>query len=167
MTIKAIFAVDKKGGLGKNGTLPWEHDKEDMRWFKNHTSGHIVVMGSNTWIDPKMPKPLPNRICAVVSNQDTKMFPEAQIVIWGGALEESLASLLWHNDDKDIWIIGGAKLIKNTSHLFKQIYLTTFDEDYDCDVSIDTDELLKDFEEQWQSFGKNKIFSVWKKNEKL
>ena len=37
--IAAIFAVDSQGGLGKNGTLPWPKDKEDLKWFKNNTTG--------------------------------------------------------------------------------------------------------------------------------
>jgi dihydrofolate reductase len=159
--IKAIFAVDRNGGLGQGGSLPWPHDREDMLWFKNATTNHIVVMGSNTWLDPVMPKPLPNRHCVVVSNQDVSLFPQAHDTIWGGALEKSLRVLELQNPDKHIWIIGGAKLINSTKHLFREIHLTIFDKAYDCDVLLDVDGLLSGFEERYKTWGKDKTFSVW------
>ena len=161
--IKAIFAADLDGGLGKAGTLPWPHDREDMLWFKTATTGHVVVMGSNTWSDPAMPKPLPNRHCVVVTNQDVKLFDQAHDVIAGNLLIPSLEVLALNHHKQDIWIIGGAKLIKSTKHLFRQIYLTTFHGTYDCDVKLDVQQLLTDFHFQYESYGKNKVFSVWHK----
>ena len=161
--IKAIFAVDLEGGMGKDGSLPWPNDKEDMQWFSSNTREHIVVMGSNTWLDPKMPKPLSNRHCVVVTNQNPDKFIKAQDIIFGDALLPSLKVLEGHNPNKDIWIIGGAKLIESTKHLFQQIYLTTFYDNYNCDVKINVIDLLKPFQMQHESYGKNKIFSVWKR----
>lgn len=161
--IKAIFATDLSGGLGKAGTLPWPHDKEDMQWFRSATLGHVVVMGSNTWLDKAMPKPLPDRHTVVVTNQDVDQFPEAHDVIAGSMLLPSLEVLALNHSNKDIWIIGGAKLINSTKQLFRQIYLTTFHRECECDVSIDVQELLKDFNFQYESYGKNKVFSVWHK----
>ena len=161
--IKAIFATDLQGGMGKNGSLPWPHDKEDMLWFKNATRDHVVVMGSNTWLDPAMPKPLPNRHCVVVTNQDINLFSKAQDVIAGDALLPSLEVLALNHPKKDIWIIGGAKLIASTQHLFRQVHLTLFYDNYDCDVIIDYKKLLESFEMQYETYGRNKIFSVWNK----
>lgn len=59
--IKAILACDDKGGVSKDGTLPWPHNSRDLKWFKDNTAGHIVVMGSTTWNDKHMPRPLPKR----------------------------------------------------------------------------------------------------------
>ena len=161
--IKAIFATDLQGGMGKNGSLPWPHDKEDMQWFKNATTNHVVVMGSNTWLDPAMPKPLPNRHCVVVTNQDIKLFPEAHDVIAGSQLIPSLEVLALNHPRKDIWIIGGAKLIASTRHLFRQVHHTLFYDNYDCDVIIDHKNVLENFTMQYETYGKNKIFSVWYK----
>jgi dihydrofolate reductase len=161
--IKAIFATDLQGGMGKNGSLPWPHDKEDMLWFKTATTGHVVVMGSNTWLDPTMPKPLPNRHCVVVTNQDVSLFAEAHDVIAGNALIPSLEVLALNHPKKDIWIIGGAKLINSTQHLFRQVHHTLFYDNFDCDVIIDYKKVLEDFEMQYETYGKNKIFSVWHK----
>ena len=161
--IKAIFATDLQGGMGKAGSLPWPHDKEDMQWFKNATRDHVVVMGSNTWLDPAMPKPLPSRHCVVVTKQDVSLFPAAQDVIVGAELLPSLQVLALNHPKKDIWIIGGAKLIASTQHLFQQIHHTLFYEDYGCDVIIDYKKVLESFDMQYESYGKNKIFSVWNK----
>ena len=159
--IKAIFAVDLQGGMGKDGSLPWPHDKEDMQWFKTATRDHVLVMGSNTWLDPAMPKPLPHRHCVVVTNQDPILFTEAHDVIAGSALIPSLQVLEQQHPDKDIWIIGGAKLINSTHHLFQQVYLTLFYDEFGCDVILDYKAVLERFNMQYETYGRNKIFSVW------
>jgi dihydrofolate reductase len=161
--IKAIFAVDRNGGIGQGGSLPWPYDKQDMQWFSNNTRNHIVIMGSNTWLDPKMPKPLPERLCCVVSNQPVDNFRDAHYVINGDFIEQSLAVLKANNPDRDIWIIGGAKLIESTKHLFEQIYLTVFDDNYNCDVAVNVIELLNGFQMDWETYGKDKLFQVWKR----
>ena len=58
--MKAIVCVDKNWGIGKNNDLLF-HFKEDMRHFKEHTLGNVVVMGSNTLISFPDSKPLPGK----------------------------------------------------------------------------------------------------------
>lgn len=159
--IKAIFATDIQGGMGNVGSLPWPHDKEDLRQFKERTAGHIVVMGSNTWMDPAMQKPLPDRTCVVVTRQDTKMFPEAHEVISGDWLLESLRMLEEHNPHKTVWIIGGAKLLASSRELIQEINLTTFMTGYDCDVIMNMNTYLEGFNKTQESYGRNKIYTVW------
>jgi dihydrofolate reductase len=159
--IKAIFATDIQGGMGNQGSLPWPYDKEDLRNFKQETSGHIVVMGSNTWLDPMMPKPLPNRTCVVVTNQGVKPFNDAHEVIAGDWLKESLEMLEQHNPDKIVWIIGGAKLLMSCHPYIREIKLTTFMTEYDCDVKLNMHEFLRDFGRNTESFGRNKTYSTW------
>jgi dihydrofolate reductase len=161
--IKAIFATDLQGGMGYQNSLPWPHDKEDLRNFKKITTDNIVVMGSNTWLDPMMPKPLPKRTCVVVTNQDIKLFSKAHEVIAGTWLKESLEMLEQHNPDKTIWIIGGAKLLMSCHPYVKEINLTTFMTEYDCDVRLNMAEYLSSFSKMTESFGRNKIYSTWVK----
>jgi dihydrofolate reductase len=159
--IKAIFATDLQGGMGYQGSLPWPHDKEDLRHFKEATTGHFVIMGSNTWLDPMMPKPLPNRTCVVVTNQDIKIFDQAQEVIAGAWLKESLEMLEQHNPTKTMWIIGGAKLLMSCRPYIREIILTTFMAEYECDVTLNVTEFLEGFNKNSESFGRNKIYSTW------
>lgn len=160
--IASIFAVDADGGLGKNGTLPWPKDKEDLAWFKDHTKGHVVVMGRNTWEDPMMPKPLPNRVnCVVSSSTDFHMADKANTIITGDKLEQSLINLEAFFECRTVWIIGGAQLLKTTAHLVQKVVVTRFDNCYDCDVKLDIENYLKNFELVNEIPGKDKRFQIY------
>ena len=66
--VNFIIATDNKCGIGKNNTLPW-NIKEDMKFFRNTTYGHIVVMGSKTFFSiPLNYRPLSNRLNLVLTN---------------------------------------------------------------------------------------------------
>ena len=65
--ISAIAAVDKNWGIGFNGEL-LEHIPEDMKYFKELTTGNTVVMGRKTW-DSLPKKPLPDRCNIIISRQ--------------------------------------------------------------------------------------------------
>ena len=108
--IKAILAVDQVGGIGLNGTLPWPHNKEDMKWFQDNTSGHIVLMGRRTWDDPKMPKPLPNRINLVATSRPINM---AGVMTLRSDIQRRLSSIQQEFPNKDIFIIGGKRLLES------------------------------------------------------
>ena len=61
MQIQLIVAMDSERGIGKNNDLMW-HLAADMRFFKETTSGHIVVMGRKNWDSiPTKYRPLSNR----------------------------------------------------------------------------------------------------------
>ena len=63
--MKTIVAVDEKWGIGKNNDLLF-HLPEDMRYFREKTTGKIVVMGSNTLKSFPGGKPLKNRTNVVL-----------------------------------------------------------------------------------------------------
>ena len=46
------MAADDKGGVSKNGSMPWPKNSSDLQWFKKHTLNNVVIMGRLTWIDP-------------------------------------------------------------------------------------------------------------------
>lgn len=135
MTVRAIFAMDDEGGIGKNGTLPWPHNSADLKWFKERTNGHIVMMGRRTWEDPNMPKPLPNRYNIVVSDgglisSDTR----PNMVIRRSGVKRYLDLI-----DGDVWIIGGAQLLKSTIQYVDEIWLSRICGTYDCDTFIEAE----------------------------
>jgi dihydrofolate reductase len=137
--INAIFAVDTYGGMGYNGSLPWPHNAEDLARFKKLTENHVVVMGSNTWHDPKMPKPLPGRTVYVASSKP---------VLYGsrisGNIVEEVLKLEQDHPNKIIWVIGGPKLIEECSKasIFDYLYLTHFKGSYKIDTKIDLRSVL-------------------------
>jgi dihydrofolate reductase len=56
--VKAVVAMAQNRVIGNGGQLPW-HLPEDFKWFKELTTGHLVLMGRKTFAS--LPKPLPNR----------------------------------------------------------------------------------------------------------
>ena len=103
-----VAAMDPMGVIGKNGGLPWKFP-QDLSYFKDLTSGHIVVMGRKTWQSLPV-KPLPNRDNIVFSNT---LLPEdapgAIIVKSLPELERAVIQI----PDKNIFLIGGAQLYKD------------------------------------------------------
>ena len=148
--MKAIFAVDTRNGIGKNGTLPWPKSKEDFAWFKQHTMGKTVVMGRNTWDDPAFPKPLPKRTNIVVTSRP--------IDIAGVIAVDSLDNPAIPDD---AFVIGGANLIKSFADKLDVIYITRFNKDYDCDVFVDLEQLLDNFTIIESKVSGELIFETW------
>ena len=65
--IIGIAAVSKNNAIGKGGKLPW-HYSADMKFFRETTTGHAVVMGQKTWLT--LGKPLKNRLNIVLILKD-------------------------------------------------------------------------------------------------
>lgn len=140
--ISAIFAADSYGGIGFNGTLPWPHNAEDLAYFKALTTNQIVVMGRKTWDDPKMPKPLPNRINIVVTSTPILMH---NVITIRSDIESRIKKIQDEFPTKDIFIIGGKQLLESTRHILDQIYLTRMKGSYKTDTRIDLRKFLLGF----------------------
>lgn len=135
--ISAIMACDLKGGVGKDGSLPWPKIKEDFAHFKRTTENHVVIMGSGTWNDPLFPKPLPNRYNVVL----TSKIIEGPHMLINGDLDFEIRFL--EGLKKKIFLIGGERVIKENIHLVDTFHLTIFNNNFDCDKFIPLQELLK------------------------
>lgn len=134
--IRAILACDENGGIGLNGTMPWNTNHRDMQWFKDQTTGHVVVMGSKTWSAPGMPKPLPRRYNVVVTSKQDE-YPGANEYISGDDIGSSLTKLAQEKQGLMTWVIGGANLINQCWHVIDEFYITRISGNYNCDTSID------------------------------
>ena len=141
--IKAIMAVDQSWGAGKNGTLPWPANKEDLKQFKDKTTGHIVIMGSNTWFDPCFPAPLKNRINIVVTTNPDK-FDDREVIITSTPIA-TIEELSKIHQNKDVWIIGGINLIDQCWNIIEEFHLTIINGHYDCDKFLDFQQLEDNF----------------------
>lgn len=139
--IAALFAVDEKGGMGNNGDMPWPMIKEDMRWFKTATEGHVVVMGKRSWLSPDMPKPLPNRHNVVVTNN---FIDQPDIDQIRGDVCEGLKRIEKKYPDSKIFVIGGADLLMQAKPVLDRAYITRVPGTYDCDTAIKMDSFLSD-----------------------
>jgi len=101
--IIGIAAVDCKGAIGKGGKLPW-HYSADMKFFRETTTGHAVVMGRKTWLT--IGKPLKNRLNIVLS-RDTDIEPQESLIVFS-----DIDSVLSFNNSltTDLFVIGGAQI---------------------------------------------------------
>jgi dihydrofolate reductase len=101
--IIGIAAVDRQGAIGKGGKLPW-HYSADMKFFRETTTGHAVVMGRKTWLT--LGKPLKNRLNIVLS-RDLSIEPRESLLVLSDV--DSVLSL---NDSltTDLFVIGGAQI---------------------------------------------------------
>jgi len=133
--ICTIFATDQTGTFGNKGTLPWSMHPEDIAWFREHTLNQIVVMGRNTWDDPKMKKPLPDRINCVISNEPLSGFTGIRRL--SGDYKKSIKDLQILFPKKNIFILGGPKIIMDCKDLIDYAYITHRKGSAFSDVRID------------------------------
>ena len=101
--IIGIAAVDRKNAIGKGGKLPW-HYSSDMKFFRETTTGHAVVMGRKTWLT--IGKPLKNRLNIVLS-RDSSIEPQESLLVLS-----DIESVLSFNNSitTDLYVIGGAQV---------------------------------------------------------
>jgi len=127
MKISMIAAMSKNRVIGKAGKLPW-HLPEDLKYFKDKTRGHPVVMGRKTF-DSLGCKPLPGRKNMVVTRQPAFSAPGVDAF---GSLEAALKALEleYGATEEEIFIIGGGELYTAGLQFADLIYLT----EIDCEV---------------------------------
>ena len=159
--IKAILACDDYGGVSKNGTLPWPHNSTDLKWFKENTAEQVVVMGSTTWEDPHMPRPLPKRINVLATSRKDD-YPGADDYI-NGDLVEQVDLLQKKYLDKEIWIIGGPKIIEQTLDIIDEFYLSNIPGAYACDTFLPIDSIQEKFTEIWKEDHPAVTFKIYEK----
>lgn len=101
--IIGIVAIDKNFAIGKDGRLPW-HYSSDLKHFKATTTGHVIVMGSNTWAS--LGRELPNRLNVVFSRSKQLRLPDGVLQL---STKEEILDLARTLSPKDVFIIGGAQ----------------------------------------------------------
>jgi len=136
--IKAILACDGQGGIARKGVMPWPRNMEDLRHFKHLTSGNTVVMGRRTWESKDMPSPLPGRTNIVVTRDPDYQADGATVI--HDNINETLTNLA---KDNNVFLIGGAELIKDTIDLIEVFHLSRISGHYECDTFLPLD-LIKD-----------------------
>lgn len=117
MSVSMIAAVGKNLELGKNNNLIW-HFKEDMKFFKDTTIGHTVVMGRKTF--ESLPKALPGRKNIVISSN-------AQYQAQGATVVTSVEEALQIADNEEVFVIGGGKIYAEFLPYADKLYLTEID----------------------------------------
>ena len=125
MDISIIAAIGKNNELGKNNDLIW-HLKGDMKFFRELTTNHVIVMGRKTF--ESLPKMLPNRHHIIISNNNLNDKVEVFNNI-NSFLEK------YKDYEDEIFIIGGSSIYKAFLDYSNKLYLTEIDEeDKNADV---------------------------------
>jgi dihydrofolate reductase len=155
LIISLIVAVDEKGGIGKKNQLPW-HLRSDFQRFKSITMGHHLVMGRKTY--ETIGIPLPGRTMIIITKNQSYL-PKGCIVV--NSIEEAIR-VADRNNEKEVFIIGGGEVYKQSIDIANKIYLTAVHADTDADVffpKIDnsswkmiwSEEIAQDKKDEYQS----------------
>ncbi len=128
--ICGVVAVEKNNGIGLDGFLPWPKLHDDLRFFKALTSGHVVIMGSNTW--RSLSNILENRINIVLS-KTTDYSNQGEADHTFSDLDTALVFCQTEYQDKNIFIIGGEDVYNQCLDKIERFYITEIDHDYPSD----------------------------------
>jgi dihydrofolate reductase len=121
--IRFIAALDSKLGVADDHGIPWQGlVPGDVAYFREKTSGGILLMGSGFYHE--LDKPLPNRENVVASRHEKDLKPGFTLV--SDAVEYLKSA------DKDVWVAGGAALFDSTLDMADELYLTRIDKDFNC-----------------------------------
>lgn len=102
-----IVAMDAENGIGKNNDLMWDLPN-DMRFFKEKTSGSVVIMGRKNYDSiPEKYRPLSNRTNVILS-RDNNLKVDGCLVF--NNLKDCLAH--FQNTDEKLFIIGGGEIYR-------------------------------------------------------
>lgn len=110
---------------------------EDLARFKARTTGQVILMGRKTLDDAGK---LPNRITGVMTRQNLP--DEGELFYFSS--EEELDEKLKAYESKEIYLVGGAGIIKSLFHRVKEAYITRVNLHSGGDVKIPS--LKEDFE---------------------
>lgn len=124
--VSIIVAIAANGVIGDKNSLLW-HIKEDMRFFRQKTTSHPVIMGRKTY--DSLGRPLPNRTNVVISR--TLNHIEGCTV--AHSLEEAIALF---PSEEEIFIIGGAQIYAQALDVADRMYITRIEHSYEGDTSF-------------------------------
>ena len=127
--ISAIVAVDKDWGIGFEGQL-LEHLPPDMKYFKELTTNHTIMMGKKTW-NSLPSRPLPNRVNIVITHTDHQDSEMTSFM----SMENAISRIQNWYDDEELFIIGGGEIYKQLLPYCDQVYVTLIEKSHD---NVDT-----------------------------
>ena len=127
MNLSIIAAIGKNNEIGKGSNLLCRLP-DDLKRFKEITSGRAVIMGRKTF--ESLPKgALPNRKNIVISRNENLKLEGATIY---SSLDYALIKLM---DEEEVFIIGGGEIYRQILPIANKLYLTKIHANFpDADV---------------------------------
>lgn len=132
-----MVAAAENDVIGRDGDLPW-HLPGDLRWFRELTTGGVVVAGRLTHesIVRRLGRPLPGRITVVVSSgaaaDGTHVVPARSA---REGLDRARALAAWGGRE-EVFVIGGARVYAETLPEVDRIHLTRVHAEVDGDAVL-------------------------------
>ena len=127
--MKAILAADKNWGIGYNNHL-LVSIPSDMKFFRQTTTGKVVVMGRKTLESFPNGMPLKNRTNIVLTGNQNYQVKDAIVV----HSEDELMEELKKYDSDDIYVIGGESVYRMMLPYCDTAYVTKIDRAFQADT---------------------------------
>ena len=127
--MKAILSADRKWGLGYQGRL-LVSIPSDLRFFRETTMGHVVVMGRKTLATLPAGQPLKGRTNIILSRDPEWTVRGATVV---HSIKELMEVLKPYEDD-DIYVAGGGEIYRQLLPYCDTAYVTRIDMTYQADT---------------------------------
>lgn len=128
--ISIIVAKASNNVIGGDNKLLW-HISEDLKRFKEITSGHTIIMGRKTF--ESLPKVLPNRHHIVIT-RDKNFKVDSEDVTIINDISDVISR--FKDTEEEAFIIGGGEIYKTLIPYTKKLYLTRVYKDFEGDTSF-------------------------------
>ena len=139
-----IVAVDKNWAIGKDNKL-LVSIPQDMKFFRETTTGKVVVMGRKTLETFPGGQPLKKRTNIVLTRDKNYQVKDAIVV---HSIDEVLEELK-NYDEEEIYVIGGESIYRALLPYCKVAHVTKIDHAYEADTYFpNLDEM-----EEWKVTG--------------
>lgn len=122
--INIIVATDQNNVIGKDNGLIW-HLPDDLKFFKQLTSGHSIIMGRKTF--ESIGRPLPNRNNIIITKDKQFTFEGCQVV---HSLEDALH---FSKNEGERFVVGGEQIYRLALPIADRIYLTRIHHSFEGD----------------------------------
>jgi dihydrofolate reductase len=143
-------AADENNGIGKNNQLLC-HLPADLKYFKNLTTHHAILMGRKTF--ESIGKPLPNRTNIIISRSDLNI----EGTYCFKSIDEGI-SFAKSQNETELFIIGGDSIYKQFVDVLNTVYLTRIHHSFEADAFFPALQ-----EEYWQ-LNQNEFHAADEKN---
>ena len=142
--LSIIVAVAKNNVIGKDNKLIW-HLPEDLKRFKQITTGKNIIMGRKTF--ESLGRVLPNRKHIILCNDMEMDIDNENVEI----LDDISKLDKYINSDEENFVIGGATIYKLLMPYVNKLYITKINKDFEGDVYFPE---IK--EAEWKEISKEK-----------
>jgi dihydrofolate reductase len=152
MKVSIVVATATDGAIGKDNKLLW-HLPADMKFFKEKTMGHHIIMGRKTF--ESIGRPLPGRITVIITRDKTYKAEGCTVV---HSVDEAIEKARFAGEDEAM-ITGGAEIYNQAINIADTIYLTEVQGKFEADtfMKFDRSDWIVKEKQDYKADDKNKF----------